>query len=201
MSLWGVGPRIVLNGLVVRRRRRAGRSVVARGLLDPSDPLPGVRDDGVLLLLIGMPMLAVAGRAIAVAYRSDKLATTGIFGVVRNPIYSAWIVFIIPGLVLLTRSWPLFLTPLVAYAVFKATIRRESEYLEQRFGNGVSAVQGRGARVDPFSPAEVRMAATSSPRSRAAWRRTAARRWRFPGPVFLRETRGTACRDWRNWRR
>ncbi len=54
---------------------------------------------------------------------------------VRHPIYSAWIVFIVPGLGLLSRSWPVLLTPLVAYAVFKLLIRREDEYLEQRFGD------------------------------------------------------------------
>jgi protein-S-isoprenylcysteine O-methyltransferase Ste14 len=62
------------------------------------------------------------------------LATAGLFGIVRNPMYAAWIVFIIPGLVLLTRSWPLLLTPLVAYTAFKLLIRRENEYLEKRFG-------------------------------------------------------------------
>ena len=42
--------------------------------------------------------------------------------------------FIIPGLVLMSRSWPLFLTPVVAYLVFKVRIRRENEYLERHFG-------------------------------------------------------------------
>jgi protein-S-isoprenylcysteine O-methyltransferase Ste14 len=82
---------------------------------------------GIVLLAIGMLMLAVAGRAAMLAYNSDKLATTGIFGLVRHPIYSAWIVFIIPGLVLLSKSWPLLLTPLVAYFVFKMKIGREDD--------------------------------------------------------------------------
>jgi protein-S-isoprenylcysteine O-methyltransferase Ste14 len=89
---------------------------------------------GIVLLAVGIPMLVVAARAATVAYNSDRLATTGIFGLTRNPIYSAWIVFIIPGLVLMSRSWPLFLAPIVAYLVFKAQIGRESEYLERRFG-------------------------------------------------------------------
>ncbi len=89
---------------------------------------------GIVLLVIGVPMLVVAARAATIAYNSDKLATNGIFGLTRNPIYSAWIVFIIPGLVLLSRSWPLFLTPLTAYIVFKVTIRRENDYLKKRFG-------------------------------------------------------------------
>ena len=74
----------------------------------------------IVLISIGIPMLVIAARAAAIAYNSNRLATTGIFSVVRNPIYSAWIVLLIPGLVLLTRSWPVFLTPLVGYIVFKS---------------------------------------------------------------------------------
>ncbi|MGA7702551.1 MAG: isoprenylcysteine carboxylmethyltransferase family protein [Thermoguttaceae bacterium] len=89
---------------------------------------------GIALIAIGVPMLLLAVRTGMAAYNCDKLATTGLFGIVRNPMYAAWIVFIIPGVVLLTRSWPLFLTPLVAYLMFKLLIRRENEYLEKRFG-------------------------------------------------------------------
>jgi protein-S-isoprenylcysteine O-methyltransferase Ste14 len=53
---------------------------------------------------------------------------------VRHPIYSAWIVFILPGIVLPTASWPLLLTPLFAYAAFKLLIRHEDDYLQERFG-------------------------------------------------------------------
>ena len=90
---------------------------------------------GLALAVVGIPMLIVAVKAGMAAYDADKLATTGLYGIVRNPMYAAWIVFIIPGLVLLTRSWPLFLTPPVAYIMFKLLIRRENEYLEKRFGD------------------------------------------------------------------
>ena len=83
-------------------------------------------------------------------YDSDKLATTGIFGLTRNPIYSAWIVFIIPGLVLLSRSWPLFLTPFVAFVVFKARIGREDEYLERHFGDEYRTYKVQVNEVVPF---------------------------------------------------
>jgi hypothetical protein len=78
------------------------------------------------------------------------LATTGIFGVVRNPIYSAWIVFLIPGLVSLSRSWLLLLTPLVAYLVFKFRIRREDEYLEKRFGQAYRDYRRRVNEIIPW---------------------------------------------------
>jgi protein-S-isoprenylcysteine O-methyltransferase Ste14 len=135
ISRWGVGPSI-------------GIAVVAYAALAgfvswtwpqvcsiPATPYSILLTCGLVLVGIGVPMLVVAGRAATVAYNSDKLATNGIFGLVRHPIYSAWIVFIIPSLVLLSRSWPLLLTPLVAYIVFKIMIRREDDYLEQRFGD------------------------------------------------------------------
>jgi len=105
---------------------------------------------GIILLGIGIPMLVVAARAATVAYNSDRLATTGIFGLTRNPIYSAWIVFIIPVLVLLSRFWPLFLTPLVAYWVFKARIGRENEYLEKRFGDDYRQYKAQVNELVPF---------------------------------------------------
>ncbi len=134
MSRWGVGPSIMIS---------AGLYATVAGLatwswpevcLVTAVPHTALPVAGIALLLLGIPMLVVAGRAAMMAYNSDKLATRGIFGVVRNPVYSAWIVFIIPGLVLLSRSWPLFLTPVVTYIVFKARIGRENEYLEKRFG-------------------------------------------------------------------
>ena len=135
ISRWGVGPSIMLS---------AGAYAVATGMATWLWPdicmVMAVHHSvllvaGIVLLVIGVPMLIVAARAATMAYNSDKLATTGIFGLTRNPIYSAWIMFIIPGLVLMSRSWPLFLTPVVAYLVFKVRIRREYEYLERHFGD------------------------------------------------------------------
>jgi protein-S-isoprenylcysteine O-methyltransferase Ste14 len=135
ISRWGVGPSILVS---------AGAYAAVAGLatwlwpnvcLITTVPYSVFLVAGIVLLVIGVPMLILAERAATVAYNSDKLATTGVFGLTRNPIYSAWIVFIIPGLVLMSRSWPLFLTPVVAYLIFKVRIGRENEYLDKRFGD------------------------------------------------------------------
>jgi protein-S-isoprenylcysteine O-methyltransferase Ste14 len=86
------------------------------------------------------------------AYSRDELVSTGIFGVVRHPIYSAWIVFIPPGLGVLTTSWPFLITPVVAYAVFKLSIHVEDEYLTQRFGQAYLEYQRRVREVLPIPP-------------------------------------------------
>jgi protein-S-isoprenylcysteine O-methyltransferase Ste14 len=135
LSRFGVGPSILLTA--------AGYAVVAgvatrtwpEVCLVSTIPYWVFLAVGIALAATGVPMLVLAVRMGMAAYNSDKLATTGLFGIVRNPMYAAWIVFIIPGLVLLSRSWPLFLTPPVAYIAFKVLIRRENAYLEKRFGD------------------------------------------------------------------
>jgi protein-S-isoprenylcysteine O-methyltransferase Ste14 len=78
-----------------------------------------------------------------------NLATTGIFGLVLHPIYSDWIVFLIPGLALLSWSWPILLTPVVAYAFFKLSIRKEDQYLEKHCGQ---AYRDYKAQVNELFP-------------------------------------------------
>lgn len=150
ISRWGIGPIILLSS--------AAYAVLA-GLATWQWPdvccLPSILGRvlsamGIALLAIGVPMLVIAARAATLAYNSDRLATDGIFGIVRNPIYSAWIVFILPGLALMSGSWPLFLTPAVAYFIFKATIRRENDYLEQRFGEAYREYNARVNELAPF---------------------------------------------------
>ncbi len=150
LSRWGVGPSIMVS---------AGTYAAVAGLvtwlwpdicLITVVPYSIFLVAGIVLLTIGIPMLILAGKAATVAYNSDKLATTGIFGLTRNPIYSAWIVFIIPGLVLFTRSWPLFLTPIAAYLIFKARIGRENEYLNKRFGDDYRKYKAEVNELVPF---------------------------------------------------
>ena len=68
------------------------------------------------------------------AYQAKKLITYGPYAKVRHPIYAAWIIFICPGVVLLFRSWPMLLLPVIAYLSFKISIHREDSYLQDKFG-------------------------------------------------------------------
>ena len=134
LSRWGVGPRILITAGGYACIAGIASYLWPEACLIRTVPYPAFLLVGAVLLLVGIPMLVVAGRAAMRVYNQDKLATTGIFVLTRNPIYAAWIVFIIPGLVVLSRFWPLLLTPLVAYIAFKVWIKKENDYLEQRFG-------------------------------------------------------------------
>ena len=149
MPIWGVGPMIMVPTF--------GYLVVA-GMVTCLWPavcmvriVPYVffLVPGAALLAIGLPMLVVAALAMRAAYKRDELATTGIFGVARNPIYSAWIVFNIPGLVLLLRSWPMYLAPLLAYSLFKMLVGKEEKHLQERFGQTYLDYRSRVNEIIP----------------------------------------------------
>lgn len=134
LSRWGIGPRIAAAALTYA----AIAGVATRGWPDVCRmrflPDPVFVAAGSLLTLLGVVMLAVAARALTKAYNQSQLVASGIFALVRHPIYSAWIVLIVPGLGLISRSWPVLLTALVAYAVFKRLIHREDDDLKRQFG-------------------------------------------------------------------
>ena len=133
MSRWGVGPKTFLSSMLYTLAAWAVTSAWPdvfrlRWLPDV------VVTAGVVLTAAGLVMWIVGGVTVMRAYNRDQLVTSGVFALVRHPIYAAWITLIFPGLALLTRSWPMFITPWIAYAIFRHLIHREDEYLEQRFG-------------------------------------------------------------------
>lgn len=102
-----------------------------------------------VLVSAGVLVYIIALRTFNQAYRQGELVTQGPFAVVRHPIYAAWILLICPGAVLLFRSWLMLFVPLVAYISFKASIHREDQYLEERFGQ---AYQDYRACTDELFP-------------------------------------------------
>ncbi len=135
LSRWGVGPQIALATLAYATIAGAFAHNWPRLCRIELISFKLLAVLGGVLLVCGLLMLVIAVRAVMTAYNHDQLVSTGIAGLVRHPIYSAWIVFIVPALALLSASWPLMLMPLVAYAVFKLRIHREDEYLRGRFGD------------------------------------------------------------------
>ena len=89
---------------------------------------------GGLLLIIGTPIYLTAGLSIHKYFHDGELATTGIYAYFRHPIYGSWIVFIVPGIVLLLDSLIGLSIPIFMYVVFKVLIVKEDQYLEERFG-------------------------------------------------------------------
>ena len=104
---------------------------------------------GVLLLIIGTPIYLTAGLTIHKYFHDGKLATTGIYAYFRHPIYGAWIVFIMPGIVLLLNSLIGLSIPVFMYVLFKVLIVKEDKYLEERFGEEFIDYKNRVGEIFP----------------------------------------------------
>ena len=150
LSRFGIGPRILVSAAAYAVLGGVATCLWPTACLIQWPPPSVFVTVGILLLVIGVPMWLIAVRAVMRAYNSDRLVTSGVFSLVRHPVYSAWIVFNIPAIALLFRSWPLLLAPVVAYAVFKSSIRTEDEYLEQRFGQEYRDYRARVNELIPI---------------------------------------------------
>jgi protein-S-isoprenylcysteine O-methyltransferase Ste14 len=99
-------------------------------------PIPHVFSQvlGVLLVITGIPIFFASGSTIHKYFDDGTLATKGIYGYIRHPVYGSWIAFIVPGIVLLLNSLIGLTIPIFMYVVFKVFIVEEEKYLEDKFG-------------------------------------------------------------------
>ncbi len=95
---------------------------------------------GVLLCLMGLLLFVLSLVSFGKSFRvgidteyPDKLVTTGVFAIVRNPIYVAfWIVLF--GQVLVFPNWILIAYLGAATWLFHRQVLREEEYLNEHYG-------------------------------------------------------------------
>ncbi len=90
LSRFGVGPKIVAS--VVAYATLAG---VLSYTFAGACTVPALRQRmavtlAVILILIGLPTWVIGAIAAMRAYNRDELVTTGVFGIVRRPMYAAW---------------------------------------------------------------------------------------------------------------
>ncbi len=116
-------------------------------------PPPTVGAAMALLFLAGGLIVFVAGLLrLNSAWREDRLETEGIYAWVRHPIYSAFILFLIPAVVLLSRHVLCLTIPFFMYIVFRILIAREEAYLAERFGDEYLKWRRRTSAVLPSPP-------------------------------------------------
>lgn len=90
---------------------------------------------GTFLLLFGGIFLIISIFTFVKEFPKEKLVKTGAFALVRNPIYSSFICFIVPGIIVFTKSILLMSIPFLMYVVFAVLIKKEEKNLEMLFGS------------------------------------------------------------------
>lgn len=107
---------------------------------------------GIVLLVIGVPFYMIAGITGMRAYNEGKLCTSGIYGLCRHPIYAAWVVFIVPGVMLLMNSWIGLTAIPVMYISLRMLVLKEELYMEEKFGDEYRAYKKKVFAIFPFFP-------------------------------------------------
>jgi protein-S-isoprenylcysteine O-methyltransferase Ste14 len=89
---------------------------------------------GVALVVIGLLVLGFSSIQMLEAFNRHELATTGWYAIAPNPMFMSYVLFILPGLALLLRSWLVLTTSVVFYILIKVMTRPEDKWLLEEFG-------------------------------------------------------------------
>jgi protein-S-isoprenylcysteine O-methyltransferase Ste14 len=147
MTRWGIGPSIAAPSLFLALATWAAASAWPGIFLLRCPAI--LRAAGSVLIGLGLAVWATGAITVMRAYNRGQLATTGVFALVRHPVYAGWISMIFPGLALFTGAWPAILIALIGYVIFRRRIHHEEEYLERRFGTAYRDYRQRVNAVLP----------------------------------------------------
>jgi protein-S-isoprenylcysteine O-methyltransferase Ste14 len=135
MSRWGIGPILILflvgYVLIMLAINRYYYPYFQIEFI----PYHYLKILGVALIAIGILFYLISAVKVMQAYNADRLVTDGIYRCCRHPLYASWVVFILPGIVLLVNSWIILTTPLFAYFILRILVQKEEIYLESVFGS------------------------------------------------------------------
>lgn len=94
-------------------------------------------------------LASVIGSKINKNAKEGKLITTGVYGIVRNPVYSAFLA-VSTGVIIGERNAALFVVPLVLWIFLTILMKKtEEKWLYERFGEEYLAYKSRVNRVIP----------------------------------------------------
>lgn len=152
MTEFGVGPRLAV--LIVCYLALA---VIAQinspdMMLMTSEPLIVFPAVGAVLVATGLVFWAIGATKIDKAFKEHRLLTSGVYGVVRHPMYCGLILFVGTGIAIWCRSWALLTVPLAACVGFTFLHRVEDRYLEKTFGQEYLQYRSKVNALVPFLP-------------------------------------------------
>ncbi|OGJ20572.1 hypothetical protein A3K73_05300 [Candidatus Pacearchaeota archaeon RBG_13_36_9] len=132
ITRWGIGPRFALFSIIY------AAIIVFIGInyLNTNIPIDSkiLFFVGVVLIIMDILVYSLSVRRVMKAFGEGRLETKGIYKYARHPIYASWIVFIIPGTMLIYGKWLGLTIPIFMYLVFRILIGKEEKMLEERFG-------------------------------------------------------------------
>jgi len=149
MNIWGIGPKIAASGvfsfIAAAVFSRIGQlSTVWFLPRSLSVPL------SIFMITVGLYFWLDSVRLITTRFSAGKLIVEGVYRFVRNPMYAAFIVFIVPGISLALNEPLLLVSSAVMLTVFKKNIADEEQYLRAEFGQDYDKYIRNVRQIIPF---------------------------------------------------
>ena len=154
LPVMGVGPVCIA---IMIAFTAAGIALVKFNMLTSGDVGGGVI--AVLFVIVGILCIAggiilwyaaVFSAKIDITIKSNRLETGGVYAIVRNPIYSAFL-FICIGALLFCRNWYVLILPPLFWVYLTVFMKlTEEKWLSERFGEEYKAYSKRVNRFIPW---------------------------------------------------
>ena len=149
MTVWGIGPKIIRGTLLV-----AIIVYASQYFFFPDFKIPISQNlafiIGGIWFVLGIPIWFNGAREIGRNFKEGKLATSGILKYIQHPIYCAFIIFYIPALVFMSRSWAGFIIPFALCFFFRKYIVIEEKWLKEKFGGEYKNYMKRTKKIIPW---------------------------------------------------
>lgn len=154
LPVMGVGPVCIA---IMITFTAAGIALVKFNMLTSGDVGGGVITvlfviAGILCIAGGIILwyAAVFSAKIDITIKSNRLETGGVYALVRNPIYSAFL-FICIGALLFCRNWYVLILPPLFWVYLTVFMKlTEEKWLSERFGEEYKAYSKRVNRLIPW---------------------------------------------------
>ena len=147
LSAAGVGPRIMLTmlpllvaGIIIQIVNPLAASI---GFLNPHT----LKIAGWVLMVPGILIWVCAVIQFAFGFPKGKLITKGAYSLSRNPIYSSWILFILPGIAMVFDNWIFLLAAAAMFVAFEIFIKEEEKQMLEHFGDLYKEYSKKVARI------------------------------------------------------
>ncbi|NOZ60565.1 MAG: isoprenylcysteine carboxylmethyltransferase family protein [Calditrichaeota bacterium] len=105
---------------------------------------------GIIFILTGLTIFLISYFTVDSAYYQGKFVRTGVYRCCRHPLYASWVIFTVPGMVLIVNSWLGLTAPVFMYFLLRKLVQKEETYMEQKFGNVYTEYRRRTPGILPF---------------------------------------------------
>ncbi len=133
-DLFGIGPKFVLISLLYTAIIFAVYKKFFPGLKFVIINKTISLITGSTLILIGLTIFFISVFMVAKLSKNDRLYTKSVYSIMRHPMYGSWILYTVPGIIIISGSLPGLSVPVIMYIAFRLLIKDEEKKLLMQYG-------------------------------------------------------------------